>query len=236
MTSGFVNYAHRGASEYLPENTLLAFYTGIFMGANGIETDVQKTKDGTLVLFHDDTLLRVTGQPGSVEDYTFDQLQKFDVKKQDFTDKIVAFEDFLQHFSFRDITFAIELKGKDVEQDTANLLRKYHLEDKAVVTSFQLEYLKRFRACAPEFQIGYLTQSTDNSTLQTLQELGVEEYCPEAHLMTPELVAKWHAMGFRVRAWGVYDPDLMRHACACGADGMTVNFPDLLTAHLKENP
>lgn len=229
----FVNYAHRGASEYLPENTLLAFYTGIYMGAGGIETDIQRAKDGTLVLFHDDTLLRVTGQPGSVQDYTFSQLQQFDVKRNGFTDKIVAFEDFLQHFAFRDITFAIELKGEGVEEDAADLLRKYHLQNKAVVTSFQLEYLKKFRAYAPEFQIGYLTESIDDAVFEALKDLAAEEYCPEAHLMTPELVAKWHAMGFRVRAWGVYNPDLMRHACRCGADGMTVNFPDLLTAHLQ---
>ena len=229
----FINYAHRGASEYLPENTLLAFYTGIYMGANGIETDIQRAKDGTLVLFHDDTLLRVTGQPGSVEDYTFSQLQQFDVKKNGFTDKIVAFEDFLQHFAFRDITFAIELKGAGVEEGTADLLRKYHLEEKAVVTSFQLEYLEKFRAYAPEFQIGYLTKRADDAVFAALKKLGAEEYCPEAHLMTPELVAKWHTDGFRVRAWGVYNPELMRHACRCGADGMTVNFPDLLTAHLQ---
>ena len=230
----FVNYAHRGASAYLPENTLLAFYTGIYMGANGIETDVQRAKDGTLVLFHDDTLLRVTGQPGAVSDYTFDQLQRFDVTKDGFSDKIVSLEDFLRHFAFRDVTFAIELKGAGVEKDTADLLRKYDLKDKAVVTSFELDYLKTFRSCAPEFQIGYLTASIENSTLEMLREMGAEEYCPEAHLMTPELVKKWHGLGFRVRAWGVYNPDLMRHACACGADGMTVNFPDLLTAHLKE--
>lgn len=233
MSGTFVNYAHRGASEYLPENTLLAFYTGIYMGANGIETDVQRAKDGTLVLFHDDTLLRVTGQGGRVSDYTFEQLQQLDVKKNGFTDKIVSLEDFLRHFAFRDITFAIELKGAGVEKDTADLLRKYGLERKAVVTSFELDYLKTFRAYAPEFQIGYLTESTDEAVLLQLKELGAEEYCPEAHLMTPELVAKWHDMGFRVRAWGVYNPDLMRHACSCGADGMTVNFPDLLTAHLK---
>lgn len=229
----FVNYAHRGASEYLPENTMLAFYAGIYMGANGIETDVQRAKDGTLVLFHDDTLLRVTGQPGSVADYTFEQLQRFDVIKNGFADKIVSLEDFLGHFAFRDITFAIELKDAGVEKDTADLLRKYHLEEKTVVTSFELDYLKKFRAYAPEFQIGYLTESIEDSTLAVLKEMGAEEYCPEAQLMTPALVEKWHGMGFRVRAWGVYDPDLMRHACACGADGMTVNFPDLLTAHLK---
>ena len=229
----FVNYAHRGASEYLPENTMLAFYAGIYMGANGIKTDVQRAKDGTLVLFHDDTLLRVTGQPGSVADYTFEQLRQFNVVKNGFADKIVSLEDFLRHFAFRDITFAIELKGAGVEKDTADLLRKYCLEEKAVVTSFELEYLKNFRAYAPEFQIGYLTESAEDSTLAVLKEMGAEEYCPEAHMMTPTLVEKWHGMGFRVRAWGVYNPDLMRHACACGADGMTVNFPDLLTAHLR---
>ena len=52
-----INYAHRGASEYAPENTMSSFYLGLTMKANGIETDVQKTKDGKLVLFHDDTLL-----------------------------------------------------------------------------------------------------------------------------------------------------------------------------------
>lgn len=232
-TPTMINYAHRGASEYLPENTMLAFYTGIYMGANGIETDIQRTKDGVLVLFHDDTLTRVTGQPGSIGDYTFAQLQQFHVQKNGFTDKIVAFEDFLQHFSHRDITFAIELKGAGVEKDTADLLRKYNMSRKAVVTSFQLDYLRTFRAYAPEFQIGYLSVSIADETLKTLKEMNAEEFCPEAHLMTPELVEKWHRLGFRVRAWGVYNEALMRHACACGADGMTVNFPDKLTQYLE---
>jgi hypothetical protein len=69
----FVNYAHRGASTYAPENTFLAFYTGIYMGANGIETDVKMTKDGVLVLFHDSTVTRLTGAEGSVSDYTLEE-------------------------------------------------------------------------------------------------------------------------------------------------------------------
>jgi glycerophosphoryl diester phosphodiesterase len=229
----FVNYAHRGASEYTPENTMLAFYTGLFMGANGIETDVQRCKDGTLVLFHDDTLLRVTGEAGSVEDYTFPQLREFFIKKNGFRDRIVAFEDFLQAFSFRDITFAIELKGPGVEEDTARLLRKYGMAGKTVVTSFQIEYLRRFRAFAPEFQIGLLTDSVEDTLLDTLAQMGAEEYCPKAETMTAESVAKWHAMGFRVRAWGVFNEELMHHVLRCGADGMTVNFPDKLTGALS---
>ena len=229
----FVNYAHRGASEYLPENTMLAFYTGIYMGANGIETDVHRCKDGTLVLFNDDTLLRVTGEQGSVEDYTFQELQNFSVKKNGFTDKIVAFEDFLSHFAHRDITFAIELKGKGVEEDAARLLRKYDMVKKTVVTSFQLDYLRNFQAAAPEFATGYLTQDTRQETLEMLRQMGVTEYCPEAASMTPELTQKCHEMGLRVRAWGVYDEKWMEHAIRCGAEGMTVNFPDKLTAYLQ---
>ena len=232
--NSFVNYAHRGASEYLPENTMLAFYTGMYMGANGIETDIQKAKDGTLVLFHDSTLARVTGAPGSVEDNSFEELQELFVTKNGHIDKIVAFEDFLRHFAFRNITFAIELKGAGVEKDTAELLRKYHMEEKTVVTSFQSEYLRTFREYAPEFQIGYLTSHIDSDVIHTLKQMGAEELCPQATLLTPELVAQWHSDGFRVRAWGVADEALMRHAYACGVDGMTVNFPDKLTQLLND--
>ena len=74
----FINYAHRGASEYAPENTLAAFYMGQFMGANGIETDVQETADGFLVLFHDSGLERITGVKGSVSGFKYDVLLKMD--------------------------------------------------------------------------------------------------------------------------------------------------------------
>ena len=69
-----INYAHRGASEYAPENTLSSFYLGLMQGANGIETDVQRTKDGVLVLFHDNTLDRVSNVSGNLSEYTYEEL------------------------------------------------------------------------------------------------------------------------------------------------------------------
>ena len=237
-SEGFINYAHRGASEYTPENTMLAFYTGMYMGANGIETDVQRTKDGVLVLFHDETVDRVTNGTGLLADFTLAELQQLNVTKNGLVDKIVAFEDFLQHFAFRDIVFAIELKGPGVEEETADLLRKYNMLEKTVVTSFNPEYLEKFRAYAPEFETGCLCGESEgrpiNAQLEKkLLELGITEICPDVEEMTEELVTRWHSMGLRVRAWGVRDEELMRHAYACGADGMTVNFPDKLTALLK---
>lgn len=224
----FINYAHRGASEYLPENTMLSFYTGIYMGANGIETDVRKTRDGVLVLFHDGTLTRITGEEGSIEDYTFAQLQEFNVSKNGYTDRIVAFEDFLQHFSHRDITFAIELKAPGIEVETADLLRKYGMEKKTVVTSFHFEYIKNLKEYAPEFRIGLLTKEVNDELIGQLKAIRADEICPLAEILTAEQVHAWHREGFRVRAWGVGNEEIMKHACECGADGMTVNFPDTL--------
>ena len=98
------------------------------MGANGIETDVQITKDGILVLFHDSTITRLTGKDGSVSDYTLDELREFTFEDKGLGDKIVVFEDFLKQFAFRDIQFAIEIKQAGIESQVADLIRKYNLE------------------------------------------------------------------------------------------------------------
>ena len=230
----FINYAHRGASEYAPENTFLSFYLGVYMGANGIETDVQITKDNVLVLFHDDSLTRMTGQQGGISDYTFDELQSFWVEKQGLKDKIVKFEDFLVRFSKMDLTFAIELKASNVAKPVADMLKKFDICDKVVVTSFKYDELLSFRKVAPEYKTGYLTQDISAETLSKMKKDGISEFCPEAQFITKERVELWHELGFNVRAWGVYDQNLMRSAFFAGVDGMTVNFPDKLTELLKK--
>lgn len=232
---GFVNYAHRGASEYAPENTMMAFYLGMYMGANGIETDVQLTKDGVAVLFHDDTLERVTGETGCTADYTYEQLQQFWVAKNGLRDKIPTLKDFLDHFACRDITLAIELKQFGTAQAAADILRSYDIADKVVVTSFKFEELKAFRMYAPEFSTGHLTSNITDELLEEMQKLEITELCPKASAATKELVDRWHEMGFRVRAWGGFTPELMEQACEAGVDGITVNFPDRLTAYIKEH-
>jgi len=229
----FINYAHRGASEYMPENTLLSFYNGIAMGANGIETDVRRVSDGTLILFHDDTLDRVTDGTGNVEEYSYPELLKFNVKKNEFYDKIVTFEEFLQKFAFRDLTFAIELKGAGVEEETAELLRRHEMQEKTVVTSFKLDYIKKFKEYAPEFSVGYLAKKIDDELIYELRKIGVQELCPRAKIITPELVKKWHSDGFNVRAWGVDSEETMKKVYDSGVDGMTVNFPDKLTEYIN---
>lgn len=231
--TGFVNYAHRGASEYAPENTMMAFYLGMYMGASGIVTDVQLTKDGVPVLFHDSTLERVTGESGSISDYTFAQLQRFRVQKNGLADRIVSLKDFLDHFAYRDITFALELKQPGTAKAVADAVREYGIAAKTVVTSFRFSELCALRAYAPELTTGYLTKNVNDETLEKMRQIGVDELCPLADEVTVEKVEHWHHQGFNVRAWGVSNAELMKQVYDAYADGMTVNFPDVLCAYIN---
>ena len=228
----FVTYAHRGASHYCPENTMMAFYMGMQMGANGIETDVRRTRDGVLVLFHDATLTRVTGAEGDVADCTYAELQELLVKKGELHDKIPTLEDFLAHFAYRDITFAIELKADDIEKEVADLIFRYGIAQKTVVTAFELHRLENIKAYAPALRIGYLTQTVDDALVDKLVNMDAAEICPHGRDVTPENVAKWHARGLNVRAWGISDEAIMKKVYDAGADGMTVNFPDKLLQYI----
>lgn len=234
QTETFINYAHRGASSYAPENTMEAFHLGLSMGANGIETDVQRTKDGILVLFHDDTIVRMTGQPGRIQDYTYEELLPFDVSNYGLTGKIPTLEEFLEAFSRLDIQFAIEFKQPFTEAQTIDLLERYGMREKTVLTSFKLECLMRAKLYAPAYRAGYLTEDVNPMVLKVLNTIGAEQVCPKSKLITPELVSDLHAQGFSVRAWGVKSEERMKQVYDSGADGMTVNFPDKLTAYIAE--
>lgn len=230
-----INYAHRGASEYAPENTLSAFYLGLLQGANGIETDVQRTKDGALVLFHDDELSRVTDGHGALADHTLSELKALKVKgKNGFFDRIVTLQEFLEKFSAYDISFALELKGAGVEAETLQLAKAFGIMEKTTFTSFQFDYVAKIKSLDRAARIGWLTETADEQAIQKLLAIGGEEIAPKAALMTKEDVARWRAAGLGVRAWGVANVELMEKMCALQVDGMTVNFPDKLAQYMAK--
>jgi glycerophosphoryl diester phosphodiesterase len=165
--------------------------------------------------------------------YKFLEIQV--IEKNELTDKIPTFEDFLSHFAHRDITFAIELKVGGVEQAVADMIFKYGIEKKTVVTSFELDYIRAMKKYAPSLKIGYLTTNVDDAMIDELLSMGADEICPKGVSLTAEQVNKWHARGLNVRAWGIADVDIMRSVYAAGADGMTVNFPDRLVEHIAKN-
>ena len=231
-----INYAHRGASEYAPENTLSSFYLGLMQGANGIETDVRRTKDGALVLFHDDTLDRVTDGSGKVSDYTLEEMKKIKVygnSTRGFFDRVVTLREFLEAFAHYDIRFAIELKGSDTEEETLATVKEFGIMDKTTFTSFTFPYIEKIKALDPSARVGWLTSATDDEAIMRLRTIGGEEMAPKAETITPELMEKWRSARFGVRAWGVSNVALMKKMCKLGVDGMTVNFPDRLFEYLR---
>ena len=231
-----INYAHRGASEYAPENTLSSFYLGFLQGANGVETDVQRTKDGHLVLFHDDTVDRVTDGSGKLCDFTLAELKALKVygnSTAGFYDRIITFREFLEKFACYDITFAIELKGEGVEEDTLSMIKEFGILDKTTFTSFQFDYIKKIKELDKSAKVGWLVFVDDEKATEKFLSIGGEEMCPMAEKVTPELMKEWRDANLDVRAWGVTSVALMKKMCEMGVDGMTVNFPDRLFQYMK---
>lgn len=231
----FINYAHRGSSAYAPENTFMSFYLGVIQGADGIETDVQRTKDGILVLFHDMSLERCFGIDGAIADYTYDELKRLSVENNGLFDKIPKFTDFLEHFGWMDLTFAIEIKVPgSTEQEIVELIQKYNMSEKTYVTSESFEAIKRVKELDPNMRVGLLVWNVDVDPLPKLQEIGAEQLCPFIDAITPELVERVHSLNMEIRGWGIKDGERMRKVYDLKTDGTTVNFPDKLEEYRRQ--
>lgn len=231
-----INYAHRGASSYAPENTIPAFNLGIEMGADGIETDIRRTKDGVLVLFHDDTLERLAGVRKTVEELTYSELYEYDLgisKGEQYKGtRIVRLDEFLSKYGVASRHLALEIKGKGIALQSYGEIIK-HDNMTYEITSFSYESILEIRKVHSEPKLGYLTSCFSHDEVKRLIDDGINQICPRADLITTSLTEYAHEHGLEVRAWGVKDMDLMIHASLSGVDGMTVNFPDLLTAFLR---
>lgn len=106
-------FAHRGYSGKYPENTMIAFKKALECGVDGIELDIQLTKDGEVVIIHDETIDRTTTGKGFVIDYTYEELEKFDASFK-FKDlgfnKIPTLREYFQLVKDYDIVTNVELK------------------------------------------------------------------------------------------------------------------------------
>ena len=229
--------AHRGASSYAPENTIAAFDLAIVMGARHIELDVHETRDGHIVVIHDDTVDRTTDGAGLVTSHALAALQALDAGawfRHDFTGaRIPTLDEVLGRYKGR-VHVHTEIKGQSthLSQRTVDLIRKHGMVGEATITSFQYARLEETRAYGPEISTGWLVADVTDAVIAQARALGVRQICPRANRVTSELVRRLRTEGFVVRAWGVASEDLMRQVVEAGADGMTVNFPDKLIAYL----
>jgi len=231
----FMNIAHRGASAYAPENTLASFYKGVELGANGIETDLQKTKDGVIFLFHNDKLDNKTDAKGYPSEYTWAELKQLDAgswfSPKYKGERLLSFEEFLYYFGGKELIFAIELKVPFIEKEIKEILERidyYEVREKVTITSFIFENLMLTRKTDKNIKIGYLLKKIDAGNIKQLKSINAQQICPLAELLTPQDALLAREQGLQVRAWGVKNIEVMKHALDCGIDGMTLDFPDKL--------
>ncbi len=237
-TSSFMAIVHRGASSYAPENTFAAFDLAVRMGARHIELDVEATRDGHIVVIHDDTVDRTTDGFGPVTGHTLEALQALDAGSWfggEFAgERIPLFDEVLRRYKGR-AHLHTEIKGRStyLSQRTADLVRQHSMVDQVTITSFQKARLEEIRGYAPELTAGWLLPEVSDAAIAQGHDLGLRQICPRAPTVTAGLVSRLHTEGFVVRAWGVDTEALMRQVVEAGADGMTVNFPDKLLAFLR---
>lgn len=130
--NNFQVLAHRGlASEFVPENTLKAFADALHAGANVIETDVQCTKDGVAIIFHDDDLVRMAGIPKKIAECSWKEISVLDIG---FGKRIPSLEEALQDFPTA--RFNLDIKSKSAVASVAEVVNRLNAENRILISSF----------------------------------------------------------------------------------------------------
>ncbi|MDD6349421.1 glycerophosphodiester phosphodiesterase family protein [Intestinibaculum porci] len=145
--------AHRGLSKSYPENTMLAFTRALEAGFDGIETDVQMTRDGVLVLCHDEKINRTSTGKGYLKDYTYQQLLQYNFNyKFDTQVTIPTLDELLELIAGTHKILNLEIKdtkSEGIERAIALAVKQHHLEDQVVFSSVSLESLIKIRRFLP---------------------------------------------------------------------------------------
>ena len=211
IKNNYIIYAHRGASAYAPENTKIAFEKALELNANGIELDLQKTKDGKIVIFHDDVIDNKSNGKGKISDYTYQELLNFDFG------------------SWFDSKYKNEkLKVLGIEKDTLDIINKYKIHDNIYITSFLYETLENTRKLNKAIKISWLVSKINKENIDKLLKIQGQQICPKAELVSKEDIDLANKNGLGVRLWGIYNEEIMKKVYKFNIEGMTVNFPDKL--------
>lgn len=233
------NVAHRGATGYAPENTIAAFDLAVEMKADYIEIDVQRSKDGKLVLIHDTTVDRTTDGTGKVGDLTFDQLRSLDAgswKGEQFVgEQIPTFEEILERYHGK-VGILIELKTPElypgIEEQVAKALKERNLDkpqnEKIIIQSFNFESMKKVNDLLPKVPVGVLTSNRADTTAEALQEFSTyaDWFNPSYGIVTEELVNQVHSLGMKIGSWTVRSQEAADFLFEMNVDAIITDYPD----------
>ncbi|MCS0790023.1 glycerophosphodiester phosphodiesterase [Cytobacillus firmus] len=230
-------FAHRGVSGHFPENTMAAFQAALEAGADGIELDVQMAKDGKLVIIHDETVDRTTGGTGYIKDMTFEEILRLDAGSWfgnvNIGETIPDLEQLLQ-WAVREgneLLINIEMKNDlieypGMEEKVIDLILKYKLEQRVIISSFNAESLKRVRDLHAALQTGYLIEGIPENTLEMAKKIGANSiHCEEGFALS-EFGRKAKDAGFLLRVYTVNDESRSRFLNNAGVEVIMTDFPE----------
>lgn len=235
----FIVIAHRGASRVAPENTLSAMKKAIEFGADYAECDVFQTKDGEIVLFHDEEMDRTTGKEGMIWDYTLAELKELEVGswfKEEFRgEPIPTLREVIQSVKGK-IKLNIEVKvsgsDPDIAQKVVDIIRSESIAKECMVTSFEKPVIEKIKEIAPELITGFIF---DEEHPPDIFEGNWEYVCSKRNIVDEEFVRKAKLKGKKIFVWTVNYPAETKKLIDLGVDGIITDVPNLLKEILAQD-
>ncbi|TXS51681.1 glycerophosphodiester phosphodiesterase [Streptomyces sp. t39] len=246
--------AHRGASAYAPENTLAAVDAADALGFAWVENDVQRTRDGELVVVHDDSLARTTDveqrfpdrAPWKVKDFTAAEIATLDAGgwfgERWAGARVPTLQEYLRRVDANGQKLLLEIKKPelypDIERDTLRVLGeegwldRRHVRSRLVVQSFGADSVKAVHEQRPDVTTGFL--GTPAVADLPAYAAFTDQINPTHTSLTAEYVAAVHALKgahgkrLRVSTWTVNDAAGAARVAAFGVDGIITNNPDVV--------
>ena len=235
-------WAHRGASGYAPENTLPAFALAVEQEADGIELDVQLTKDGEIVVIHDETLDRTTSGQGWVKDQTWKEIKRLDASggQTGFASATVpTLADVFDLIADTTLTVNIEIKDSlipypGIVEKVLDLVGERDWEYRIVISSFNHLTLAHIRQLGSLIYTGVLFGDVLYEPWNYAQQLWATALHPNLAYVdhVPDMVAEAHNCLLEINTWTVNQVDDIDRMIEAGVDGIITNYPDLARQRL----
>ncbi|WP_409301575.1 glycerophosphodiester phosphodiesterase [Peribacillus sp. SCS-155] len=227
-------FAHRGASGTHPENTMVAFVQAEKEGADGIECDIQMTKDGQLVIIHDETLDRTTNGHGNVKDYTYKELKKFHAGYK-FGSKygfvcIPTLNELFEWLSGNTLACNIELKGNTIpytgmEEKLIQQIRKWGLETRMILSSFNHYSLVHCYRLDPEMETAPLYRDALFMPWIYAASIGARGMHPNMNVAPASVITAAIDAGIKVRPYTVNMKEKMKALFSINCSALITDYP-----------
>lgn len=216
----FLKVGHRGARAYEIENTLGSFRKAIELGANALELDVRRSKDGKLIVSHDDNLKKVFGEDRPVSKTSLEELKRVT------EGRIVTLEEAL-HFLDRKVEkILVELKEAGYEKKVLEVIRKEKLEDRVIIVSFLEEALAHVRELDKKIETGLIYAKFRNP-MDAAMKLDARYLVPLYRFVHARDVEKAHKNNLKVVVWTINTAEEAKQYIDKGVDGIATDRPDI---------